>query len=130
MQAWAGFGETLVERADEHTVKNVELGEAAGEAEEAEEGVEIFEGVDDRGAGEAPAGFSGEVGCGDGGFGFGIADLVRFVEDYATPVHRVQPTTSQKRGPVGELWGMYPLVVVPGPLALNSLLKVPASDNQ
>lgn len=89
MQAWAGFGETLVERADEHTVEDVEFGEAAGEAEEADEGVEIFEGVDDRGAGKAPAGFGGQIGCGDGGFGFGIADLVCFVEDYATPVHRV-----------------------------------------
>lgn len=84
----------MVKRADEHTVKDVEFREATREAQEAEEGVKIFESVDNWGAGEAPAGFSGEVGCSDGGLGFGVADLVRFVQDYATPFHRVQSKTS------------------------------------
>lgn len=89
MQAWTGLGETVVKRADEHPVEDVEVGEAAGEAQEAEKRVEVFEGVDDRGACEAPAGRGGEIGCGDGGFGLRVADLVRFVENYATPFHRV-----------------------------------------
>lgn len=77
----------MVERADEHTVEDVEFGKATREAQKAEERVEIFESVDDRGACEAPARLSSEVGCGDGGFGFGVADLMCFVEDYATPFH-------------------------------------------
>lgn len=90
MKTRVGFREALVEWSDEHAVEDVEFGETAGEAEEADEGVEVLQGVDDGSACETPAGLGSEVGCCESGFGFGVADLVGFVEDDSAPFNRVE----------------------------------------
>lgn len=85
LEALLVAGEVALHGAGDDAVVDAEVGEAAGVAQEADEGVEVLEVVDDRGASEAPAAFGVKGGDGETRLGFRVSYVVGFVEDDASP---------------------------------------------